>query len=240
MADKTKLDLTARETAGKQVAKLRREGLVPAVVYGSEFAPRNVQFSQQEAQRVVRDAGRHTPVELTLDGKQRTALIKSVDYAPARRDITHISFQAVRADEVVTTEVPLVLTNESESMAAKAGLIILPTLERVEVRAKTVDLPSEIEVDAASLAEAEQKLTLSDAKIPAGVEIVGFDPEQVIATVWEPAALEARNAAADAAADAERAKAKEAEATPESSTETAAGDQADKADEKSADAETKE
>ncbi len=172
---------------------------------------------------MVRTAGRHTPVELTLNGKKRTALIKSVDYAPARRDITHLSFQAVRADEVVTTEVPLVLMGMDESPAAKASLVILSTLEKVEVRAKTADLPSEISVDASGLAEAEQKLTLSDAKLPVGVEIVDYDPEQVIATVWEPAALEAKNAAADAAADAERAAAEtpteaEAESTPTEAT----------------------
>ena len=97
-----------------------------------------------------------------------------------------------------------------ESPAAKAGLIILPTLDKVEVRAKTADLPSEIAIDAAALADPEQKLLLGDAKIPTGVEIVDFDPEQVVATVWEPAALEAKNAAADNAADAERAAAETA------------------------------
>lgn len=206
MPDKINLVLTLREATGKQVAKLRRDGQVPAVIYGSEFDPKNVQLSQQEAYRVVRDAGRHAPVELTLDGKKSTALIKSVDYAPARRDITHISFQAVRADEVVTTEVPLVLANADESAAAKAGLIILATLENVEVRAKTADLPSELIVEAGQLSEPEEKVFMSDIKVPAGVEIVDFDPEQVIATVWEPAALEAKNAAADEAADAERAE----------------------------------
>ena len=221
MADKIKLDLTEREATGKQVAKLRENGQVPAVVYGSEFAPRNVQFSQNEARRVVRAAGRHTPVELTLDGKTRTALIKSVDYEPARTDISHISFQAVRADEVVTTEVPLVLVGLEESPASKAGLIILPTLEKVEVRAKTADLPSEIELDASQLAEPEEKLLLGVAKIPSGVEIVDFDPEQVVATVWEPAALEAKNAAADKAADEERAKEAAASETPAAETPTA-------------------
>jgi large subunit ribosomal protein L25 len=206
MGDKISLSLTEREATGKKVAKLRRDGQVPAVIYGSEFEPRNVQFPQNEARRIVREAGRHTPVELTLDGKKKTALIKSVDYAPARRDITHISFQAVRADEEVTTEVPLMLLGEGESAAKRAGLIILQQLENVEVRAKVSDLPSEIRVDATNLAEAEEKLTLADAQIPANVEIVDFDPEQVIATVWEPAALEAKNAAADEAADAERAE----------------------------------
>jgi len=214
MPDKITLSVKKREAVGKQVAKLREEGLVPAVVYGREFEPTNVQFSQNEARRVVRGAGTHMPVELLIEGKKSTALIKSVDYAPARSDITHISFQSVRADEVVTTEVPLELVGVAESAAAKAGLIILPTLEQVEIRAKVSELPDKIELNAANLAAAEDKLTLGDAKLPAGVEIVDYDPEIVVASVWEPAALEARNAAADRAADEERTKEAETSAEP--------------------------
>jgi large subunit ribosomal protein L25 len=234
MSDKITLVVEKREATGKQTKKLRQHGLVPAVIYGSDFQPHNIQFSQQDAQRIVRAAGRHAPVELTLDSKASTALIKSVDYAPARRDITHISFQRVRADEVVTTEVPLVLTGESESTAAKAGLIILPTLEQIEIRVKVSDMPDKIEINASQLAEAEDKLTLGDAKLPVGVEIVDFNPEQVVATVWEPAALEAKNAAADKAADEERAKTAEAEA--DAPAENAPSEQSEEADEKAAEA----
>ncbi|MCL1876588.1 50S ribosomal protein L25 [Candidatus Saccharibacteria bacterium] len=206
MRDKIKLMLAKRDVAGKKVVQLRREGQVPAVVYGSEFEPQNVQFPQQEALRVVDKAGRHSPVELELDGKKNTALIKSISRAPAKRDITHISFQVVRADEVVHTEVPLVFVGEDESPAKRAGLIILPALEHISVKAKAADLPENIELDASKLTEHGEKLTLADAKVPKGVEIVDFDPEIVVATVYEPAALEAKNAAADAAADAERAE----------------------------------
>lgn len=204
MPEKISLVLINRTATGKQVAAIRRDGLVPAIVYGSEFEPKNVQFTQQDAQRVVKKAGRHTPIELELDGKKNTALIKSIEYAPAKRDITHISFQAVRADEVVTTEVPLVFIGEDESPAKKAGLIILPALEKIGVKAKTADLPDKIELDASQLAEHGDKLIMADAKVPKNVEIVDFDPEIVVATVYEPAALEAKNAAADEAADAER------------------------------------
>ena len=232
MSDKVTLVVEKREATGKQVAKLRQNDLVPAVVYGREFEPTNVQFSQSEARRIVRQAGTHTPVELSIGDKKSTTLIKSVDYAPARSDITHISFQAVRADEVVTTEVPLVLIGESESAAAKAGLIILPTLEQVEIRAKVSELPDKIEINAAGLAEAEDKLTLAEAKLPDGVEIVNYDPEVVVASVWEPAALEAKNAAADKAAD--EARAKEAEAAADTAAETVPSDQEAKADEQPA------
>ena len=216
MGDKITLKLDERTVTGKKVKILRSEGLVPAVIYGRDQEPLNAQLPQQEARSVVARAGRHTPVQISLAGKKKTALIKSVEYAPARRDITHLSLQAVRADEVVTTEVPLVLVGADESPAAKSGLIILPALEDVEVRAKTSDLPDGIELDATKLTEHGDKLTIADIRLPKGVELVDDNPEVVIASVYEPAALEAKNAAADEAADEARAAGETAE------TETAA------------------
>lgn len=206
MGDKIILNVEKREATGKQAAKLRSAGLVPAVVYGNKFDPQNIQLAQQEARTLVARAGRHTPIELTIGSKKTMALIKSVDYIPARSDITHLSFQAVRANEVVTTEVPLVLVGVDESAAAKAGLIILPAIEAVEVRAKTADLPEKLTIDASKLTEHGDKLTLANIELPNGVELTEDDLDIVIASVYEPAALEAKNAAADAAADEARAE----------------------------------
>ena len=211
MGDKITLKLDERTVTGKKVKSLRNEGLVPAVIYGRDQEPLNAQLPQQEARSVVAKAGRHTPVQITLGAKKKTALIKSVEYAPARRDITHLSLQSVRADEVVTTEVPLILVGADESPAARAGLIILPALESVEVRAKTADLPDKIEVDAIKLTEHGDKLTLADIKLPKDVEMTEEDTDIVVASVYEPAALEAKNAAADDAADEARAAGETAE-----------------------------
>ena len=218
MPDKVKLVLENRTVTGKQVAQIRRDELVPGVIYGSELDPKNVQFSQQDAIKIVRKAGRHTAIELELGKEKMTALIKSVDYAPARSDIIHISFQAVSADEVVNTEVPLVFVGEEESPAKKAGLIILPAIDKINIKAKVSALPESIELDASQLSESGDKLTLADAKIPSGVEVTDFDSELVIATVYEPAALEAKNAAADEAADAAREADTEEVATEEDDT----------------------
>ena len=206
MTEKITLSVENREATGKQVAKLRREGLVPAVIYGSKFEATNVQLTQKEAKSVVARAGKHTPVEVTTPDKKTKALIKSVDYLPAKNEITHLSFQAVRADEVVTTEVPIVLVGGEDSAAAKAGLIILPTMEDIEIKAKAADLPEKIEIDASNLAEHGDKLTLADIKLPKGTELTEDNMDVVVASVYEPAALEAKNAAADEAADEERAE----------------------------------
>lgn len=200
MAEKIVLTADKRELSGKQARSLRKQGIVPGVIYGSKLEATNVQFEPVSLQKTLKKAGRHAPIEISLAGKKHIALVKDVAYAPARNEIVHISFQAVSASEKVNTEVPVVLKGEDESEAKKSGLVILQTIEEIEVRAKTSDLPNEIAVDASKLAVAEEKLTLASVQIPKGVELVDADPDLVVATVWEPAALEAKNAAADEAA----------------------------------------
>ncbi|MDR0955677.1 MAG: 50S ribosomal protein L25 [Candidatus Nomurabacteria bacterium] len=227
MSDRISLDVQPRTLTGKKVAELRKQGLVPAVIYGKDFAPVNVQAPLVELNKAVQIAGTHTPLELVLGGKKQTAIIKNVAADRAKNRIQHVSFQAVKASEVVTTEVPIVIVGEDESEAKKAGLLILQNLESLEVKAKTSDLPSQLEVSAANLKAAGDKLTIGDIKLPRGVEIVSHDEDLsgvAVASAVEPAALAAANEAADQAAEAERA-----EENSESGTEEAT-DAAEKSD----------
>ena len=200
MAEKIVLAVEKRELTGKKAKQLRKSGIVPGVIYGSKMEATNIQVPIAfNIQKVISQAGYHTPVEITLDGKKLTALLKDVSYVPARSDIFNFSFQAVSANEKVTTEIPVELVNLDESPAKKAGLVILNNLDQLEVRAKTGDLPNALTADAMKLEKAEDKLTVADIKLPKGVELVDENLDNAIATVWEPAALEAKNAAADAA-----------------------------------------
>lgn len=218
MGDKITLQVDERDVHGKKVKQLRREGITPGVVYGPGIEPMSIQVPQGELKKVVAAAGRHTPVHLT-GSKRRIAMIKDVDIDPVRNEIHHVSFHAVRADQPVTTEVPIALTGMGESAAEKEGLIILQTLDRVEVKALPMDLPESVEVSVLELAEEGQKLTLAAAKLPDNVEFVEHEvhsveendedyeapkvTDQVVATVWEPGALAAANEAAAGSAEDE-------------------------------------
>ncbi len=224
MGDKITLAVNERDVHGKKVKRLRREGLVPGVVYGPGIDPMSIQVPERELKKAVVAAGKHTPVHLT-GSKRRIAMIKEVDIDPIRNAIHHVSFHAVRADQPVTTEVPIVLTGQGESEAEKNGLIVLQTIDRVEVKALPMDLPDSVEVSVLDLAEEGQKLTLAAAKLPENVEFVehevhsveeddeGYEApkvtDQVVATVWEPGALAAANEAS--AGDAEDESAVESE-----------------------------
>lgn len=208
MSDIT-LKLDTRTVEGKKVTKLRQDGIVPSVVYGGSTKPINTQSSVVETTKVATIAGKHTPVHLTIDGKKKLAIIKSIDRDPVRRRVRHISFHAIKQNEVITTEVPIHLVGTGESEAEKAGLVVLQAIEHIEIKAKPADLPEALEISIADLATTEDKLTLGDIKLPSGVEYADLeqDLELVVANVYEPSALQAANDAAGG--DAEDADAED-------------------------------
>ena len=198
MGEAITITLEARELRGKKVARLRKEGIVPGVMYGHGIDPQLVQSPYNVIDHVVSEAGYHTPVHLTLDGKKHIAMIKDVERDPVKARIVHVSLHVVKANEVVTAEVPIELTHSGESDAEKSGLVILQAIESIEVKAKPAALPAALTVSVLKLKSDEDKLTLADITLPAGVEFadVEQDLELTVASVYEPAALEAANNAA--------------------------------------------
>ena len=218
MGDKINLTLDLRTAQGKKVKQLRQEGIVPAIVYGPGVEPINTQAEYNVIEKVIRKAGKHTPVHLTIDGKKKIAMIKDVDVEPTKARIRHVSFHAVNQNDPVNAEVPIRLIDEGESEAERAGLIILQSLDHIEIRALPLDLPEALEISTAGLKAAGEQITLGDIVLPANVAFVehttGREEEDdeapqltdlVIASVYEPAALEAANdaAAGDATIDTE-------------------------------------
>jgi len=198
MGDKINLKLDIREQQGKKVVGLRRQGFVPGVIYGQGFDPILVKSEYNVIEKAVRDAGKHTPVYVTIDNKKKIALIKDIDRDPIRLRIRHVSFHAVKANDVVQAEVPIHLTGKGESAAEKAGLIVLQAIEMVEIKAKPADLPESLEASIVGLTTDDDKILLKDIPLPEGVEYADLeqDLELVVANVYEPAALEAANEAA--------------------------------------------
>lgn len=226
MSDIT-LKLDTRTIEGKKVTKLRQDGIVPSVVYGGSAKPINTQSNIVETTKVATTAGKHTPVHLTIDGKKKLAIIKSIDRDPVRRRVRHISFHAIKQNEIITTEVPIRLVGTGESEAERTGLVVLQAIEHIEIKAKPADLPEALEISIASLVTTEDKLTLGDIKLPSGVEYADLeqDLELVVANVYEPSALQAANDAAGG--DATDASAEAVEADNGGDTPQGGEDQAD-------------
>ncbi len=207
MADTVILELEKREVTGKAVKKLRRDGLVPAVIHDHGKASIIVSGKFLEVQKTYQTAGKHHPVNLTAGGKKYVALIKDADFDPRTNFITHVVFNAVNANQKVEAEIPVQMKYDEgndSSPAERAGYIVLQQLETVEVAAFPRDLPDALYFDAEKLAEVGDQATVADLIVPKDVEVKA-ESTQTIATVFEPSALAAANDAAggDVDADAE-------------------------------------
>lgn len=199
------LKLEKRDSSGKKNIKLRESGFIPSVVYGGQDEPIATQSIDVDTLKIVRAAGKHTPVNLTIDGKKKMAIIKSIDVDPVKHKLRHVAFHVIKRDDVITTEVPIVLVGEGESAAERAGLVVLQAIENIEVKAKPANLPESLEVSILGLTSTDDKITVGDIKLPEGVEFADAeqDLELVIANVYEPSALQAANEAAGGDAEEE-------------------------------------
>ncbi len=207
------LTLDERTVTGKKVATLRKQGLVPSVVYGSGVEPVTMQSPVVETTKVAHVAGKHSPVDLVIDGKKRLAIIKSIDIDPVKHVVRHIAFHAINRKDKIVTEVPIVLIGVGESVAEKAGLVVLQAIEHLEIRALPANLPESLEMSISELATDDDKLTVADIVLPEGVEFADHeqDLDLVIANVYEPSALQSANEASGGEAEAEEAAEVEAE-----------------------------
>lgn len=183
--DNIVVQLEKRETIGKGLAKVRSAGQIPAVIHNHGQESIHVQGDFTKLVKVYASAGKHHPVQLKVDGKQHLALIKDVDYEPAKHLMRHIVFQAIRQNEAVEAEIPVVFKEDTEIPAERVSLLVLKQLDHVEVKALPKDLPDELVVDPSTLAVAGDHLTVADLKAPAGVTIL-TPPETQIAIVETP------------------------------------------------------
>lgn len=228
-SEKITLEASKRDVLGKQVRGLRAEGQTPAVVHDHGKDSLHIAVLEKDLKKVYSSAGKHHTVELKVDGKTYTTLIKEVTNRPASAQIYHTVFQAVSANETVKTEVPLKMVGEIP--AERASLLVLQNLDHVEVEGLPKDLIDSIEIDATVLAEVGDKLTVADLKVPSGIEIK-TDPEQTIATVEMPKdqIAEADASAADLAEDAGTDGEEETEGTEADSEEGGGTDSGEGAD----------
>ena len=202
------LSLTSRSVQGKKLGALRAAGQIPSVIYGDE-TPLLAASDYNATEKVLLAAGYHSPIELMLDGQPHLAIVKNISLDPVSRRIMNVEFQAVSADEVVEATTPIRVEGFEQSEAAKLHYTLMRVLEEIDVKAKPSELPQEIVVDGSKLATTEDRITVADLQLPAGVELADkeLDPTTVVANVYDPAAEAAAREAEDSRPTAEAAPA---------------------------------
>ena len=177
------LKVQKRQLLGKKVKRLRKEGIVPGVVYGKHLDnPINIQFNKIEFLKLYSKAWETQTVTLKWDDIEEMVLIHDIDVHPVTDEVIHVDFLAVRADEKVEAEVPVVLVGESP--VEKNNLWRLELLKDVIlVEAYPQDLPEKIEIDVSKIQKLSDVIHIKDIEVPSKVEIKENSEETVVTVI---------------------------------------------------------
>ncbi len=193
------INVERREDEGKGASRrLRRDGKVPAIVYGGDLAPVSIQLDHEKLWLAQQNEWFYSSIlDLSLNGDIQPVLLRDLQRHPYKQQIMHLDFQRVTADQVLRAPVPLHFVNGEKSPAGKtAGVVIMHELTEVTVACLPKNLPTAIEVDLTDLAVGAV-IHLSALKLPTGVEI----PELKLGPDHDVAVVVAKHARGEAEAE---------------------------------------
>ncbi len=201
MAEKYTLEAQSRTILGKKVSQLRRQGLVPVVVYGPKIQSMNLQIPYRPLQLTLAKAGGTQLIDIQVDGSTTTVLAREVQRDVLRDDILHVNFFAVDLKSVIRADIPVHFVGESPAVASKQGILITgPTVLTIE--ALPANLPGQIEIDLSRLAAVGDGIHVRDLDLDADILVIN-DPNEMIVHVTQPSAVRAEEEEEAAAAAAE-------------------------------------
>lgn len=208
--EKRILTAEKRDVFGRKIKKLRREGLLPANIYGRNIKSLAVQVKTDDFQKVFDEAGETGLVELNVDGEVHPVLIHNLQTDPVTDLPLHADFLQVNLKEKVTATVPVELVGESP--AEKEGGVVVQQMHEVEVEALPTDLPEKIEVDISGLANIDDSVMVGELKVDRSKIEVKDDPERIVVSITPPTKEEeVAPPAEEAPAEGEEAPAEEGE-----------------------------
>jgi len=199
--EKAVIQAEKRAVVGKQVRALRREGKLPAVIYGYGIDPISIVLDARSASKILAKASSSTLVTVELAGKQYPTLVREKQLNFIRNSLIHVDFMAVSMTEKLTASVGVHF--EGEAPAVKEfGAILVTGLTELEVEGLASDLPERFTVDVSTLAEIGDGVYVRDVVAPANVEILS-DPEEMIVVATAMAAEEVEEVEAIAGEEGE-------------------------------------
>ena len=177
--EKIVLDAVKRNVIGKQVKALRREGKVPAVIYGSDVESLPITLDTREATKTLNKVSGSTILTISVEGEEHATLVREIQQDYIKGTLLHVDFLAVSMKEKLRTHVSLSLVGEAPVLEEFSAMI-MSGLDQIEVECLPNDLPSVIEVDISILTELGQSIHVKDIPAIPNVEFL-TDPEELIA-----------------------------------------------------------
>ena len=185
MADSTKLSLTARAPEGSRSARrLRREGLVPGVIYGEGGEPQHFAVDA----RILRNTLAHSGaiLDISIDGGAASpVLVKDLQRHPVRGEIMHVDLLRVNMNETIHTTVVLELTGTDDAPGVTEGGVLSQETREINIEALPGDIPDSIVHDVSAM-QINDTLTLAAVTVPDGIKLLDDLDETVIATITPP------------------------------------------------------
>jgi len=193
-----------RSDVGKGASRrLRREGKVPAVLYGSGKEPQSLTVGHDDFMHHLEHEAFYSHIlTVNVDGKKQKAVLKDLQRHPSKPKIMHVDFLRVGEADVISMHIPVHFTNEEACVGVKAGGLVSHLMTAVDISCKAKDLPEYLEVDVAAL-DVGGSIHLSEIQLPAGVEIpslaLGADHDLPVGSVHMPRGAANEEEAAEAA-----------------------------------------
>lgn len=220
MTNEILLNATVRNDLGKGASRrLRRAGLVPAIVYGGKKEPLSITFQQNELQREMKNEAFYSQIlTAKLDGKTQRFILKSLQRHPFKSVIMHLDLERVSEDKEITVHIPIHYLNADKAPGVKVGGAVQHHLIDLEITCLPADLPESVEIDLENV-ELDQTIHLSDLTLPKGVKSVALshDDNKAVVSISMPKAapVEEEETTEEVEAAASEEAAPEAEAKAE-------------------------
>jgi large subunit ribosomal protein L25 len=186
--DKPVLHATRRTVIGKQVGALRREGKLPAVLYGHEIAATPITLDLRETSRLLNSITSSSIISVELDGKENATLVREKQKDYIRGTLLHVDFQVVSLTEKIRTEVSIEITGLAPAIKDFNGVMVTG-VDEIEVECLPKDLPDRIVVDISTLANIGDGIYVRDIPVPENVVFLA-EPDEMIVLITHPAAEE--------------------------------------------------
>ncbi|MBC8496248.1 MAG: 50S ribosomal protein L25 [Chloroflexi bacterium] len=162
MSEKIVLEASKRELIGKQVKQLRREGKLPAVVYGHGVEPTPIVLDLRETSKVLKEVGSSTFVTLKVAGDEHAVLVRETQKGIISREYLHADFQVIAMDQLVRAQVKIVILGDDVPAVREFGAMLVTGLDSLDIESLPEDLPEKVEVDASVLENIGDNIMIRD------------------------------------------------------------------------------
>jgi large subunit ribosomal protein L25 len=178
-----------RDKIGKRVKALRREGGLPAIIYGGSIDPTPITLDARDASRVLSGVTSSHMIAVDVDGERLNVLVRERQREPILGSLLHVDFLAVSLTETLRANVMIELVGDAPAVK-EFGFILVSGVEALEVESLPQNLPERVLVDISKLSEIGDAIYVRDIELASEVEVL-TDPEEMVALVTAPAAEEA-------------------------------------------------